>query len=657
MYLARLEIENFRIFGEQATGEHCSLLLEPGLNVLLGENDSGKTCVVDAIRLVLGTTPIDRFALTADDFHCKNGVRAKRLSIEAQVRDLSLVEAAAFLEHLSIRNDAGRAEFVLTVCLTAEYDSSLSRSSRRPPIRYEWRAGGDAEGPRIEAAARELLRTTYLRPLRDAVSELTARKGSRLAQVLHSYPEIAGHEVNDWDPVVPNHQPKTLTGIMRRAEEAIRESSVVSEAKRKLDLTYLRPLSLGLDPLSAKISISPHDLRQILERLELTLGDHEPGATRGLGLHNILFMAAELLALERDSDPCLPLVLIEEPEAHLHPQLQLRLVKFLSGETQSNSERRGLQVILTSHSPNIASKVRLERVTLMHRGRVFPLRSSITRLDASDYEFLERFLDTTRADLFFARGLLIVEGDSEAILLPTIAELIGSSLTEHGVSVINVGSVGLFRYSRIFQRSDGVEMPVRVACLADRDIPPDEAKALVNEDRKTEGDFTQEDQDAIVAALKDEDGGAVRTFVSDHWTFEYDLAHSGLAREVHAAATIATAVKNRRRALRSTEYRNCLFTAFREYRRWIAEGKTPTAIAVLAYAPLLAKRASKPETAQHLAHILRATCKKPSFDLRGRLPQYLLDALSYATRSKAPPDEGEGAARDEIAPEEPLAPA
>ena len=60
----------------------------------------------------------------------------------------------------------------------------------------------------------------------------------------------------------------------------------------------------------------------------------------------------------------------------------------------------------------------------------------------------------TKANLFFAHGVLIVEGDAEAIILPTLADLIGHDLTEHGVSIVNVGGKGLRRFSRIFQRKE-----------------------------------------------------------------------------------------------------------------------------------------------------------------------------------------------------------
>lgn len=632
MHLAHLEIENFRVFGPREDGKHLSLELSPGLNLLLGENDSGKTCIIDAIRLVLGTLPPEHFAPTVEDFHCEQGVRARKFSIRAVLTDLSDSEAAAFLEFLTVETQGTRARYSLILTLNAEIDESRPHTSRRSPVRYELRSGADADGQRFEGTVRELLRATYLRPLRDAISELAAKKGSRLAQILYSYPELSGQEVSDWDPTIADCQPKTLAGAMRRAEQAIRESDAIRKAETQLNDAYLKRFSIGPRPLSGKIGISQFELRQILERLELTLADHEQGATRGLGLHNVLFMAAELLALERDDDPCLPLVLIEEPEAHLHPQLQLRLVEFFRAETAGKNGHTQLQIILTSHSPNIASKVGLNHVTLMHAGRAFSLRSPVTKLDPSDYEFLERFLDVTRADLFFARGLLIVEGDAESILLPTLAELIGCPLTEHGVSVINVGSIGLFRYSRIFQRHDDVELPIRVACVADRDIPPREAKALLPQGRNTEDEFGPTEIGDHVVDLKSGDAGAVKTFVSDHWTFEYDLACAGLAREVHAAVTLAVASKNRGRALERVDLFRCLRNAFREHKNWIAGGKTIAEMAFLAYAPLLKKRGSKPETAQYLAGLLRQVCKKQGFNLETRLPEYLVGAIKYSVR-------------------------
>ena len=71
--------------------------------------------------------------------------------------------------------------------------------------------------------------------------------------------------------------------------------------------------------------------------------------------------------------------------------------------------------------------------------------------ETSRLQFLERFLDATKANLFFAKGLIMVEGDAENLLIPAIAQLIGKNLYQYGVSVVNVGSTAYKRYVNIFK--------------------------------------------------------------------------------------------------------------------------------------------------------------------------------------------------------------
>lgn len=158
-------------------------------------------------------------------------------------------------------------------------------------------------------------------------------------------------------------------------------------------------------------------------------------------------------------------------------------MQFLQKQAETaRADGQQIQIIVTTHSPNLASAIKLGNLVLLGGGKAFPLHAETTRLEASDYRFLERFLDVTKANLFFARGVVIVEGDGENILLPALARLIGRDFAEHGVSVVNVGSTGLRRFARIFQRKDPAVdgmVGVPVSCIADRDVMPDCAPVIV----------------------------------------------------------------------------------------------------------------------------------------------------------------------------------
>lgn len=103
----------------------------------------------------------------------------------------------------------------------------------------------------------------------------------------------------------------------------------------------------------------------------------------------------------------------------------------------------------------LTSVVKLENLVLIQNHKVFPMGKEYTQLEDDDYQYLERYLDATKANLFFAEGVLIVEGPGEELLLPTLGKLIRRNLTDYRVSIVDVKSTGLMRYARIFQRNEG----------------------------------------------------------------------------------------------------------------------------------------------------------------------------------------------------------
>jgi putative ATP-dependent endonuclease of OLD family len=639
MYLSQIKIDNFRLL------TNFTLTLNRNLNVIVGENNSGKTALIDAIRYTLTTNSSEWIRIQESDFR----VGQTKFSIQLKFEEIAPRHAGAFVEHLTheqLPDGAGRRS-VLYLNLTAELTDQLSRGNR--VIRTDLRSGLNADGPAIERDVRTYLSATYLKPLRDAEAELTATRGSRLSQVLMSAAKFREQANVD-----------SLLAAVIEANRAILVNPGIQESRGKIS-DQLRQLNFSTSPCNPIIEIlggtdttkltdprRKQIFRGVLEKLELLIDEND--RHQGLGYNNLLFMATELLLLEQERDD-FPLLLIEEPEAHLHPQLQMKFLKALR-EDFGASGTPALQSILSTHSPNLASKAPLDSVIMMAEGKAFPLRPSETALHKDDYVFLEKFLDVTKSNLFFCRGVFIVEGEAESILLPTIAELLGSPLEHYGVSIVNVGSTAFARYAHIFQRKGLNEakhssewIPIKVVCLRDLDLWPDRAECQGDDDsigfkkrlpRNHSNWLCNHDAKSLEAHmtdLKEISGQNVRVEIADAWTFEYSLALKGLAKEIYEAVNGSTEgfdglpINEEHRAI---QIYNRVATK--------SGGKTETAYRLCQilkrdYSAAIEPPPTAETDDDRSARLQRNEAAKISKHtaLRQKLPKYILDALDHMT--------------------------
>ncbi|WP_391203243.1 ATP-dependent nuclease [Psychrobacillus sp. L4] len=442
MYLHSLRLWNWRKFGEGENGK-CGIEMEfnNGLNVIVGENDAGKTAIIDAIKTVLSTNNQDTNWITEQDFH--DG--SNKIKIECTFRNFSQEEEAFFYEWLTILPDRTEIRVVMEV-------ENYEDINKQKKIRKFLKAGPENLEKGLEDTVRQLLSVTYLKPLRDATTELSPGKRSRIAQVVKN--------LSDFTDDSPDQK-----RIVESFENAF------DELKAVLNEPVLRKIGSTVDHFFEDNNKKEPEIRykemsfvEILRKLELNLGE----IGTGLGSSNLLFMAIELLLLsEAEIGP--KIALIEEVEAHIHPQAQLRIIKHF----EKNSEETGIQYIFTSHSPVLASSISLESIIFIYNKQAYPMKKGNTKLKNEDYEFLERFLDATKANMFFAQGVIFVEGDAENLLLPAISEIIGRPLHRYGVSIINVGNLAFKRYTSIFLRADDRNlMNFPVSIITDLDLKP-----------------------------------------------------------------------------------------------------------------------------------------------------------------------------------------
>ena len=476
-----------------------SVCFHKGLNALIGENDSGKTAVIDALKLVLLTQSNDYVRPVEEDFYADaDSGSVNEFRIECVLAEFTQNEAKNFIEFLEFTRDDEGLHYSMHLFYRAWKEKNR--------IFSDLRVNDPDDGVSLDSRARELLKAVYLRPLRDAEREMHSGRNSRLSQILMSH------------KVFQNRENHALLQILKNANQDIETYFTQQEGQEILQIIRNNLSAFHDRTLNGDASLTASDvqLKSILESLSLNAPETHPG----LGELNLVFIAAELLLLKQDDIGGLKLALIEELEAHLHPQAQLRLISYL----QKEYDKSGAQIIISTHSTILASKINLKNIVLLKGGCGYDLSEGNTGLE---------------------KGIM-VEGDAENLLIPVIAEIIGYPLEKYGVSVVNVGSTAFLRYSRIFIRGDGehtIDFPISV--ITDCDVLPyDESEDENRCKIKVFCDNSDESEAAVAAKEAKYNKGTIRGFISPRWTLEYCIALSFLKDEFHRAINYGKKIKN-----------------------------------------------------------------------------------------------------------------
>ncbi|MDQ1166399.1 AAA family ATPase [Flavobacterium sp. SORGH_AS_0622] len=574
MYISKLSIRNFRNF------RNVSLRFNKGVNTVIGENGCGKTNLFHAIRILIDESMPRTIKLHETDFNRSiGGWKGNWIIIQIEFEDLdSSEEAQSIAMHkMGVVND---------------FDHSKGTYSMyfRPRIDIRRKLFELSED---EFKSKELLEEILVDvSLNDYEAVFTGRGNIDFSDDLNYSQYVADFDslvfpnpdderadiygVKMYGISIPNEFACTFAKALRDVESDLRsyrdnpllnllrdkeknisidkkthiESQITTLNKNISDLDEVKLVSSGIsqsiketvgETYAPNVRIKselPDEMEKLLQSLKLWVGDSDEEDYEGrlwelsLGGANLIYLSLKLLEFEKikKENKIANFILIEEPEAHLHTHIQKTLFQKLKNERT--------QIFISTHSTNISSVSAIGSMNILGKGnRKTEVYNPAKNLSPKKIVKLERYLDANRTNLLFAKGIIMVEGDAEHILIPTlIKKVFGVSLDELGISLINIGSTGFENLAQLFS-----EDRIRRNCsiLTDNDMSivplPDPAE---RDDTTYEKNCRQSEVAGIARKVKLDSYCLDNIYVAPFYakyTFEVDFLRSNNSYEVIAA--------------------------------------------------------------------------------------------------------------------------
>ncbi|KUG17087.1 putative atp-dependent endonuclease of the old family [hydrocarbon metagenome] len=498
MYISRIRIQNYRCFQDN------TINFNQGLNIIIGENNAGKTTVLKALQLVFNRPNTEK--PTVEDFYRKIPSLEEPPEIKITVTiketpDESPTDKAVIATWLTKISSPWEAtltyKFFLPEININKYKEIIKYFKDKKNNNYfdllekflpkyvsRIYAGNPDSMNKAELEWLEKFDCRLLGAFRDVESEMLTGRNPLLKQVLNYFLDfdLRGIGAQSAENIEQQNQ--------RHEEFSSCSQQLILKLNERLDIDNILKAtrdtgaSVGGEPfLGGKLEEG--DAIAALKLMIRKSGIEIPIVNNGLGYNNLIYISLVLCNLDLitsqelgDNAKIFPMLLIEEPEAHLHPALQYNFLRFLRKSIENKSLSR--QIFITTHSTHITAAVDLDSIICMTSQADSTIKiaypSSVfsqSEEDLKSKKYVERYLDATKSNMLFSKGIIFAEGITEQLLLPCLAEYLDKPLEVNHVAIVRVDGVTFKHFIKLFggvpeaQRSYALIR--NVSCLLDTD--------------------------------------------------------------------------------------------------------------------------------------------------------------------------------------------
>jgi len=434
-------LENFEIGLEQTT-------------VLTGMNNTGKTSFLKALQIALG----NRQLISQDDFFIKKNRSADKIVIDVfiipigngkQMDDFT-EDWEVLLTTNRIRTDGIKSFVPLRTTVT--FDAIKSNYKVQHTILNDWPAFkvGDNHWFQADNGNKTQFRFDelsffYMDAQRDILEDTKLRNsylGKMLSKIKYSDDDIKSIELQ----------------IELLNKKAVDSSDILSNIK-----DTLKGLDSTIDQQNSSIDITPFTkkIRDLNKGLSIYYGDAQDSFSmeyHGMGTRSwssllTLKSFINLLAsnAKKENTVFFPILAIEEPEAHLHPNAQKRLYSQINSITG--------QKIISTHSPYLAAVAELGEIRNFYKDQqVHCGKINVTDLSSEEIRKIKRQVINTRGEIFFSKLIIFFEGETEEQTLPIFANRhFNKTPIEMGIDFVGVG--GYLSYLPFLRFAENLNIP------------------------------------------------------------------------------------------------------------------------------------------------------------------------------------------------------